>query len=126
MGPASHIKRFLPRSLLGRSLLIIVSPLILLQVISTFIFYDRHWDTVTRRLVGSFAGDIAAVIRLLHENPEPDGQAAVLELAHANLDMRLIVKPGEILPNTGSPRTAAASSTRASPIPSANGCGGPS
>ncbi len=101
MGPASHIKRFLPRSLLGRSLLIIVSPLILLQVISTFIFYDRHWDTVTRRLVGSFAGDIAAVIRLLHENPEPDGQAAVLELAHANLDMRLIVKPGEILPNTG-------------------------
>ena len=101
MRPALLIKRFLPRSLLGRSLLIIISPLILLQVISTFIFYDRHWDTVTRRLVGSFAGDIAAVIRLLHENPEPDGQAAVLELARANLDMRIILKPGEILPNIG-------------------------
>ena len=101
LGQSSLIKRFLPRSLLGRSLLIIVSPLILLQVITTFIFYDRHWDTVTRRLVGSFAGDIAAVIRLLNENPEPEGQAAVLELARANLDLRLILKPGEILPNTG-------------------------
>ena len=54
----------LPRSLFGRSLLIIVMPLILLQVVSTWIFYDRHWDTITRRLSSSIAGDIAQVIEL--------------------------------------------------------------
>ena len=46
----SKIKRLLPHSLLGRSLLIIVTPLILLQVISAVIFYERHWDNVGRRL----------------------------------------------------------------------------
>ena len=51
------INRVLPRTLLGRSLLIIVTPLILLQVISTWVFYSSHWETVTRRLASSIAGD---------------------------------------------------------------------
>ena len=36
------IKRILPRSLFGRLVLIILLPLILLQVISTWVFYDRQ------------------------------------------------------------------------------------
>ena len=53
-GPAirrlrARVNRVLPRSLLGRSLLIIVTPLILLQVVSTWVFYDSHWETVTRK-----------------------------------------------------------------------------
>lgn len=90
-------KRLLPRSLLGRSLLIIVTPLILLQVISTIIFYDRHWDTVTRRLVGGFTGEVSTLIRLLNENPTPEGQAEIVELARTNLNLQITVKPGEVL-----------------------------
>ena len=56
------IKRILPSSLFGHSVLIIVTPLILLQVISTWVFYDRHYETVTKRLTQGLAGDIAAVI----------------------------------------------------------------
>ena len=48
--PALYLKRFLPRTLLGRSILIIVSPLILLQVITTYAFFSSHWDLVARRL----------------------------------------------------------------------------
>ena len=44
------VKRFLPKSLLGRSLLILVTPLILLQVVATVIFYETHWDKITLRL----------------------------------------------------------------------------
>ena len=36
--------------------MIIVMPLVLLQVVSTWIFYDRHWETVTRRLAATVAG----------------------------------------------------------------------
>src|ERR1700751_4675447 len=61
-GPSQWLKRLLPRGLFGRSLLIIVTPLVLVQVIATWVFYDRHWDTVSKRLVGSVAGDIALVI----------------------------------------------------------------
>ena len=56
------LKNILPRSLLGRSVMIIVTPLILLQVVTTSVFYDSHWDTVTKRLARGVAGDIAAII----------------------------------------------------------------
>ncbi len=56
------IKRYLPRSFLGRSIMIIVTPLILLQIVSTWIFYDRHWTLITRRLADSVAGEIGFVI----------------------------------------------------------------
>ena len=56
-------KRILPRSLFGRSLLIIVTPLILVQVIATWIFYDRVWDTVSRRLSSAVAGEISDVVQ---------------------------------------------------------------
>ena len=56
------IKYLLPKTLFGRSLVIIVTPLILMQAISTFVFFDRHWDTMTRRLSHTLAGDIAFII----------------------------------------------------------------
>ena len=63
------IKRILPRSLFGRLVLIILLPLILLQVISTWVFYDRHYQAVTRRLAQGLSGDIAAVIQMMIRNP---------------------------------------------------------
>jgi two-component system osmolarity sensor histidine kinase EnvZ len=92
------IKGLLPRSLLGRSLMIIVTPLVLLQVVSGFIFYESHWDKVTLRLARNLAGDIASVITLLRQdpgNPEP-----IFDMAAEHMEMRVHVKTGDILPNT--------------------------
>lgn len=77
----SPVKRVLPRSLLGRSLLIIVSPLILLQVISTWIFYDRHYDTTTKRLAQGVAGDIAAMVELIDRDPSLEQRRKAFALA---------------------------------------------
>ncbi|MBT5374633.1 MAG: HAMP domain-containing protein [Rhodospirillaceae bacterium] len=68
------IKRFLPHSLLGRSLMILVIPLILLQIITTIIFYERHWSTITLRLSTGLAGEIAVVIRLMERYPDSADQ----------------------------------------------------
>ena len=64
--PFIFLKRFLPKTLLGRSLMIIVTPLIILQVVSAIIFFDRHWETVTRRLTSAIAGEIGFVIEELN------------------------------------------------------------
>ena len=56
------LKRFAPRTLIGRSVTILVTPMIVVQVVATWAFYDRHWDIVTKRLVSTVAGDIAMVI----------------------------------------------------------------
>src|SRR5262249_34124921 len=96
--PRSFIKRALPRSLFGRSLLIIVTPLILLQVISTWIFYDRHWETVARRLSSSVAGDIALVMEAMSMF-DPSGQVRLYSLASRLTDLDFDYRPGEALPD---------------------------
>jgi two-component system osmolarity sensor histidine kinase EnvZ len=96
----SQINRLLPRSLFGRSLMIIVTPLILLQVVSTWVFYDSHWDTVTRRLAQSVAGDIAAVIEMMGENPTPAHYARVFEIAQRKLQLDIVFKPDFALPSS--------------------------
>ena len=59
-------KRFLPKHLLGRVLLILFAPLLLVTSITTYVFIDRHWDNVTRRLADDIAG-----IQALYGVPEP-------------------------------------------------------
>ena len=80
-------KEFLPRSLLGRTLLILVTPLLLVQIITTWIFFDNHWQKMANRLSYSVAGEVA----LLAAEVEADGElrhvgpnaAKTLELASA-------------------------------------------
>ena len=95
----SWIKRFLPRRLLGRSLMIIVMPLVLLQVVSAFVFYESHWDKVAARLARSVAGDVAAVTALIRESHEPDDLARIYAIASATMQLSVDFRPGEILPN---------------------------
>ena len=42
----SWVKRVLPQTMFGRSLLLIVMPLVLVQIIAVWVFYARHWETV--------------------------------------------------------------------------------
>ena len=88
----------LPRSLYGRSLLIIIMPLILLQVVSAWVFYDRHWDTITKRLSTSIVGDISQVVELLGKDPSPELRKTVFDMAWRNFNLQIEWKEGERLP----------------------------
>jgi two-component system osmolarity sensor histidine kinase EnvZ len=88
------VKRLLPRTLLGRSLLIIVSPLVLLQVISTWVFYDRHYDTITKRLAQGLAGDIAAVVQMLEGSPGTVERMQTFRLAQSTMHIELSFSDG--------------------------------
>lgn len=50
------IKKLLPRTLLGRSLIILIAPLILVQLVTNFVFLDRHLDSVTKLLSNNIVG----------------------------------------------------------------------
>tara|TARA_Y100001968_G_scaffold333403_1_gene396041 strand:+ start:2586 stop:3908 length:1323 start_codon:yes stop_codon:yes gene_type:complete len=56
------LKDFLPKGLYPRSLLIIIIPVVVLQGILTFVFLDRHWQLVTRKLSSAVASEIATFI----------------------------------------------------------------
>lgn len=91
------IKRVLPRTMFGRSLLIVVIPLILLQAIATWVFYDRHWAAVSWRLSAAVAGDIGLLIEALQLADSPAETARLLEDAAALTDLDLTLKPGKSL-----------------------------
>ncbi|MBL8711013.1 MAG: HAMP domain-containing protein [Rhodospirillaceae bacterium] len=93
------IERMLPRSLLGRSILIIVTPIVLLQVVSAWVFYDSHWETVTRRLAQSVAGEIGAIVQMMPRYPTPEELAPIFAIAADDMGLDLVYKAGEILPN---------------------------
>ncbi|WP_085907296.1 ATP-binding protein [Kiloniella majae] len=92
------LKRFLPKSLLGRSLIIIITPLLLVQAISVWVFYDRHYETVTKRLAQGIAGDIATAILLLDDAETPYEKANVFQLMQKTADLSLTLHHGIELP----------------------------
>jgi len=92
-GGPGPVRRFLPRSLLGRAVLIIITPLILLQVISTWVFYDRHYDTITKRLAQGLAGDVAAVITLLSRSDSSMEQRRIFQMARSTMQLDLTLTP---------------------------------
>lgn len=93
------VKRILPKSLLGRSLLIIVTPLVLLQVVAALIFFESHWDKITYRLARTVAGDTATIVSLMRRFPTPEDRLWIFELAARNMEFRTLFEDGKVLPN---------------------------
>ncbi|HLF59438.1 MAG TPA: ATP-binding protein [Alphaproteobacteria bacterium] len=94
----SVIKQFLPRTLLVRALLIVVIPLILLQVVTAYVFYERHWDTISWRLSTALAGDIASYIEIFDRNSDPESRAFLGEMAYRNMALVIAWHPNASLP----------------------------
>jgi two-component system osmolarity sensor histidine kinase EnvZ len=92
------IKRVLPRTMFGRSLLIVVMPLILLQAIATWVFYDRHWAAVSWRLSAAVAGDVGLLVDALKLADSPAATARLLERAKAQTDLDITIVRTRTLP----------------------------
>lgn len=83
------LKSFLPRSLFGRSLLIILAPVILLQVILVIFFLDNHFKKMTSRYTETAAGEIAFILDEL-ENGRSVEELALKTASHMEMRLREI------------------------------------
>ena len=91
------LRRVLPRGLFWRSLIIIVAPIVLLQAIIAYVFFERDLDTTTRRLARDVAADMALLVSLEdnHRGVERDRLRA---LAARQLNYRIRFLQGQDLP----------------------------
>ena len=87
------LSAFAPRGLFTRSLLIITVPIVSLLLIISYVFFDRHWESVSRRLSEAVAANISQTAQLLDSHPEIDEQA-IIDLAEQNDWMQITYNKG--------------------------------
>ena len=63
-----YIKKFLPKRLLPRLLLIFLVPLIIIQGSVIFFFYDRHWEKIVNRFSNIAGNKINLIINQYEKN----------------------------------------------------------
>jgi two-component system osmolarity sensor histidine kinase EnvZ len=95
------LRRLVPRGLLGRALLIILVPLVVLQAIALQLFYGSHLDVISRRLAAGVAGDVAMVVGLLERETEAEDRTWIFREAAWRLDLSLAYEAGARLAQTG-------------------------
>jgi two-component system osmolarity sensor histidine kinase EnvZ len=93
------MKRFMPKSLLGRSLLMILIPLVALQAVTFQVFYGSHVDIISRRLTAAIAGEIALTTELMDRFPGEANHDWILARARRRLGLEISLDPGMKLTN---------------------------
>jgi two-component system osmolarity sensor histidine kinase EnvZ len=83
----SWVKRVLPNTMFGRSLLLIVMPLVLVQLISAWVFYTRHWETVAHRFASDVAAEIVLVSESLRLSPNDTRSALLMDQASSQTEI---------------------------------------
>jgi two-component system, OmpR family, osmolarity sensor histidine kinase EnvZ len=104
-GGYSRIDRFfksvLPKGLYARALFIIIAPMVILQSVVAFVFMERHWNMVTRRLSAAVVQDIAALVDMRQGLPQDPNYAQLRRIAQDRLGLVVDFLPVTELPPLG-------------------------
>ena len=84
------LKRYMPRSLFGRAVLILLLPMIVLQLVVGQVFIQRHFRSVTEQMTASVILELKFAIEQVARSEDP--QAALDEIS-VNLEMLLLLNP---------------------------------
>ncbi|MGN6147037.1 MAG: two-component sensor histidine kinase, partial [Rhizomicrobium sp.] len=95
--PFRILKRWLPRGLFWRSLIIIVAPVVLLQCFVSYAFFVRHYDIMTARMARGVAADVAFLVNLEESHPPGAERTQLLDMAARNLSYQIAQMPNESL-----------------------------
>jgi two-component system osmolarity sensor histidine kinase EnvZ len=94
-------KGWMPTGLYGRALLIMIVPMVVLQLVVTFVFMERHWNTVTRHLSAAVVQDVAALIDVYKDYPQDKDRALIRRIAQQRLQLVVDFLPVGDMPPPG-------------------------
>jgi len=98
---AGWIKSKMPAGLYPRSLLIIIAPMVILQSVVAFVFMERHWNTVTRRLSAAVTQDISGLIDIYRTYPQDPGNTQIRRIAQQRFGLVVDFLPVSEMPPPG-------------------------
>ena len=83
------LKKIIPLSLLGRSIIIIFVPVIILVIITSSIFYQTSWNIISKRLTESVVADINVIVKLINQNLENEAVNIAKEDFKMKINMQI-------------------------------------
>ncbi len=95
---ARAVANQMPKGLYARALIIIIAPMVVLQSVVAFVFMERHWQTVTRRLSENTTRDIAMLISVYQNYPHTDKYEKLIRMAENDLGLSVQILPSQDLP----------------------------
>ena len=97
-GLNNFIKKFLPKGLFYRSLLIVAAPIILLQIIITIVFFDSLWIKANKGMTRSLVGEVKTMVDIYNKS-EINNQKIVIDTYNKNFDFVISYKKDGVLPD---------------------------
>jgi two-component system, OmpR family, osmolarity sensor histidine kinase EnvZ len=98
---ARRLGNAMPKGLYARSLIIIITPVAVIQTVVAFVFMEEYWQTVTARLSAAVVSDIAAIIDVIETYPQDADFKKITRIAEDKLNLRIAVLPPGPLPPAG-------------------------
>jgi len=96
-GLNDFIKKILPKRLFYRSLIIVATPIILLQIIITVVFFDSLWIKANKGMTRSLVAEVKTLYDV-YKNPEMGQKQTIINLYNQNFNFVVRLKENEILP----------------------------
>jgi two-component system, OmpR family, osmolarity sensor histidine kinase EnvZ len=81
-----NLKKYLPKTLFLRSLMILVTPVVLIHLISGYVFFDKHWDKMNQLLAENVASQVASIVYFIKKQGFPEARS--IALSYYNLEIK--------------------------------------
>ena len=96
-GLNNFFKKILPKRLFYRSLIIVATPIILLQITITIVFFDSLWIKANKGMTRSLVGEVQTMFEVYKKGNENE-QQMIINLYNKNFDFVVTLKENELLP----------------------------
>ena len=96
-GLSNLVKKILPKRLFYRSLIIVATPIILLQIIITVVFFDSLWIKANKGMTRSLVGEVQTMFDV-YKKGDANEQEMIINLYNKNFDFVVAFKENELLP----------------------------
>ena len=96
-GLNNFVKKILPERLFYRSLIIVATPIILLQIIITVVFFDSLWIKANKGMTRSLVGEVHTMFDV-YKKGDANEQEMIINLYNKNFDFVIVFKENELVP----------------------------
>ena len=97
-GLNNFAKKILPKRLFYRSLIIVATPIVLLQIIITIVFFDSLWIKANKGMTRSLVGEVETLVDVYRTQQDIEQKDVLIAIYNKNFDFTVTLKEDELLP----------------------------